>query len=85
MTKFRKVITEPIQVEDNGVNIAGGIHAAIAANVNESDASHVTSKQRVKIVQRNGRTEVFEHSHDQAFEEEDADHDTGSSRGGEDA
>ena len=69
MTKFRKVINEPIEIDEDGVTVRGGINAAISANINEKGSSHVLSKQRVKVVQRGGRTEVFEHeSHDDEAE-----------------
>ncbi len=43
-----------------GTDVVGDVNAAIAANVNEPGRTrtHVSSKQR--IVQRGGRTEVFE-------------------------
>ena len=58
--KLRKVIQKTIRHRDGGTDVAGNINAAVAANVNEPGRSHthVSSKQR--IVQRGGRTEVFE-------------------------
>ncbi len=61
MTKFRKVINEPIEIDEDGVTVGGGINAVVSANVNEKGSPHVSSKQRVKVVQRAGRTEVLEH------------------------
>jgi hypothetical protein len=62
--RFKKVINEPIDQEVDGVHVTGGINAVITANVNESGSSvtRVSSKQR--IVQRNGKTEVFEQTND---------------------
>ncbi|MEA2477891.1 MAG: hypothetical protein QOC87_2090 [Actinomycetota bacterium] len=62
--RFKKVINEPIDHEVDGVHVTGGINAVVAANVNESGSSvtRVSSKQR--IVQRNGKTEVFEQTND---------------------
>ena len=60
--KFRKVINEPIEHDEDGVSVTGGVNAVISANVNESGDSSVSNKQKVRVVQRNGRTEVFEHS-----------------------
>jgi hypothetical protein len=57
--KVKKVINEPINEQQDGVNVAGGINAVISANVGESGSStSVSSRQR--IVQRDGKTEVFE-------------------------
>ena len=59
--KFRKVINEPIKIEEDGTTVAGGVNAVINANVNEPGSkSQVSSKQRVRVVQRGGRTETFE-------------------------
>jgi hypothetical protein len=62
--KYRKVINEPIEIDEDGVSVRGGVNAVIAANVNEPGDSHVSSRQRVRVVQRNGKTEVFEHTSD---------------------
>lgn len=62
--KIRKVIRRTLKDEGNdGVNVAGSINAVVSANVNEpgSQSTHVSSHQR--IVQRNGRTEVWEERH----------------------
>ena len=59
--KFRKVINEPIDVDEDGVRVTGGVNAVVNANVNEPGSdSHVSSKQRVRVVQRGGRTETLE-------------------------
>jgi hypothetical protein len=59
--KFKKVINEPIAEEKDGVSVAGGVNAVIAGSINEpNNSSHVSSKQKVRVVQRGGKTEVFE-------------------------
>ena len=59
--KFRKVIDEPIAVDEDGVQIAGGLNAVIEANVGEADpTAHVSSKRKTRIVQRGGKTVVHE-------------------------
>ncbi|MEA2447281.1 MAG: hypothetical protein QOK47_918 [Actinomycetota bacterium] len=59
--KFRKVINKPIRGDEDGVSVAGGVNAVVNANVNEPGSeSHVSSKQKVRVVQRGGRTETFE-------------------------
>ena len=62
--RFKKLISEPIDKEADGVHVTGGINAVVSANVNEpgSSVTSVSSKQR--IVQRNGKTEVFEQTID---------------------
>jgi hypothetical protein len=54
--KYRKVINEPIEVDEDGVHIVGGVNAVISANVNEPGGkSHASSKQKIRVVQRKGR------------------------------
>jgi hypothetical protein len=67
---LRKVIRKRIQESRDGVNVAGSIDAVIAANVNEpgTTSTHVSSNTR--IVQRDGRTEVFETEPDLKTKEE---------------
>jgi hypothetical protein len=62
--KYRKVINQPIEVDENGVTIRGGVNAVVAATINEPGDNQVSSHQKVRVVQRNGVTEVFEHSTD---------------------
>ena len=57
--KVRKLIQERIRHSADGVNVAGDVNAAIAANVNEPGGStHVSSKQTV--VQRSGQEPIVE-------------------------
>lgn len=57
--KFRKVIKKPIAVNEDGVQIAGGVNAVIDANVGEQDShSKVSSKQSIRVVQRGGETHI---------------------------
>ncbi len=60
--KIRKVVSRAFGHDDRDSNVAGAINAAVSADVNEAGSrSRVSSRQR--IVQRNGRTEVFEEEH----------------------
>ena len=57
--RVAKIIRRRIRKSSDGVNFAGDINAAIAANVGERGTSthaHTSSSQR--IVQRSGRTHV---------------------------
>jgi hypothetical protein len=63
--KIRKVINRPIHLERKGVNVAGGLTGAISANVGESGANEVASKSEVRIVQKDGRTEVTQRNSEQ--------------------
>jgi hypothetical protein len=59
---LRKVLNRRIRRSGPGVDVVGDVNAVISANVDDSpSASHVSSRQRTRIVQRSGRTEVFEH------------------------
>jgi hypothetical protein len=60
--KYRKVIRKPIDIDEDGVRVAGGVNAVVSANVNEKEGSRstVSSRQRVRVVQRDGKTEVYE-------------------------
>jgi hypothetical protein len=60
--RFRRVVKKPVTVDQDGVHVAGGVNAVVSANVNESGSTHVSSKQKVRIVQRNGHTEIYEES-----------------------
>lgn len=57
---LRKVIQRTLRQSKDGVNVAGGINAIVNANVNEPGESRTSVRSRTRIVQRNGRTEVFE-------------------------
>jgi hypothetical protein len=57
----RRVVERRIRQQGKGVNAAGDVHAVIYANVGKGSAhTHVSSRSRQRIVQRSGRTEVFE-------------------------
>lgn len=62
--RFRKVINEPVDEEHEGVRVTGGINAVIAANVNDQGSSVTSVSSKQKIVQKNGKTEVFEQTID---------------------
>jgi hypothetical protein len=81
--KLRKVISRNLEDEvgneDGDVNVAGSINAVVSANVNEPGIHRTRVSSRQRIVQRNGRTEVFEEQHsfddgsDQATSKEESD------------
>lgn len=61
--RIRKVVDKSFapdpESKDSGTNVAGHLSAVIAANVGESGESavnHVSSSQRVSIVQRGGKS-----------------------------
>jgi hypothetical protein len=58
--KFRKVIQRAIRHDKDGVSVAGGLNAVVNANVNEPGETKTSVRSHTRIVQRNGRTEVFE-------------------------
>jgi hypothetical protein len=59
--KIRKIVRKTLDEHRDGVDVVGGVHAAISANVNEKrgSSSRVSSRQRLRVVQRGGRTEVL--------------------------
>jgi len=69
--KLRKVIRRQIRRDADGVSVAGGIDAVVSANVNEPGTSETTVRSHTRIVQRNGRTEVFETETDAGSDKED--------------
>ena len=59
--KLRKVIQKQLRRDKDGVSAAGGLNAVVSASVNEQPGRSETSvRSHTRIVQRNGRTEVFE-------------------------
>jgi hypothetical protein len=58
--KLRKVIQKRLRRDGDGVSVAGGLNAVVSASVNEPGRSETSVHSRTRIVQRNGRTEVFE-------------------------
>jgi hypothetical protein len=63
--KIRKVLNKRIRRSGDGGEVVGDVNAVVSANVGEKrpSSSHVSSRQRTRIVQRSGRTEVFEHEY----------------------
>ena len=59
--KLHKLIKREIRRDGKGVHVAGDVHAAIAANVNEPGPSHTHVSSRQRIVQRSGRQSAREH------------------------
>ncbi len=66
--KFKKIISKPFRHEGEDASVAGGVNAVVSANVNEPGKSHTRVSSRQRIVQRNGRTEVFEEEHSSSNE-----------------
>jgi hypothetical protein len=61
--RFRKVVNKTVSEGDESSNVAGGINAVVAANINEPNSKmSVSSRQRRRIVQRSGKTIVNEES-----------------------
>ena len=73
--KVRKVIgrylEDEVEDKDGNINVAGSVNAVVSANVDEPGSHRTRVSSRQRIVQRNGRTEVFEehHSSGDGFEE----------------
>jgi hypothetical protein len=56
--KFRKLISKRIRRQEDGIQIAGDVNAAVSANVGErGSSSHLSSKQTARVVQRSGDRE----------------------------
>jgi hypothetical protein len=58
--RLRKVIQRHIRRDADGVSVAGGLQAIVSANVGEPGTTETKTRSHTRIVQRNGRTEVFE-------------------------
>ena len=59
---LKKVIEKRLRHGGKGVNVAGGIDAVVSATSGEPGTTNrVSHRQRTRIVQRGGRTEVYEH------------------------
>ncbi|HWB72600.1 MAG TPA: hypothetical protein VG452_10295 [Egibacteraceae bacterium] len=58
--RFRKVVNRPVEVDEDGVRVAGGVNAVVSANVNERGPSRSRVSSRQRIVQRGGKTVVDE-------------------------
>ncbi len=69
--RFKKIINRPVVSEDDDVQVAGGISAAISVNTEEGSRTRTRISSRRKIVQRNGRTEVSEVSETRETSSED--------------
>lgn len=69
---YRKVINTEHADSAGGSRVAASINAVIAVNLNEEGRSfHSSSKQSVKIIQRRGRTEVYETTVETKGEDDD--------------
>jgi hypothetical protein len=57
--KVRKLFKKSLRHEDDDVQMAGSVNAVVSANVNEPGSRvRASSRQRQRIVQREGRTIV---------------------------
>lgn len=56
--KVRKNISEPIDIERDGVRVVGGINAVVNANINEPGTSVSSSRQKIRIKMRGGKSTV---------------------------
>ena len=63
---IRKIIQRRIRHSGGGVNAVADINAVVAGNVNEpgSSRTHVSTRQSTHIVQKGGKTEVYDERSD---------------------
>ncbi len=57
---MRKVIRRSVRRSGKGVNVAADVDAVVVSNVEPRERSGASRRQRVRIVQRRGRTWVFD-------------------------
>ncbi len=58
---LRKVINKRIRHAAKGLNVMADVNAVVAANTGKrGSSSHTSSRRTTRVVQRGGRTEVFE-------------------------
>lgn len=70
--RYRKVIDEEVATSEDGASIAGAVNAVIAANVNEPGSrTRVSRKQKIKVTQRDGHTEVHTSTSESRGEDDD--------------
>jgi hypothetical protein len=55
--KIRKLINKRLEHDEDGVQVAAAVNAAVSANVNEP-GSTTRASSRQRVVQRDGRTIV---------------------------
>ena len=67
----RKLIQRRIGHSGGGVNAVADVNAVVAGNVNEpgSSRTHVSTRQSTRIVQKGGKTEVYEERSDAPADE----------------
>jgi hypothetical protein len=58
--KLRKVIQKQFRRNRDGISVAGGVDAVVSASVNEPGRTETSVRSHTRIVQRNGRTEIYE-------------------------
>jgi hypothetical protein len=59
--RIRKVVHKPVKLNREGINLVGGIDAAINANIQggPGSKSSATSKQVTRIVQGGGKSRTY--------------------------
>ena len=69
---MRKVIRRQVESSLDGIDVAGGINAVVAANVNEPGSSQTSVSSTQRIVQRSGRRQTSSEgsAHEQTREEQ---------------
>jgi hypothetical protein len=70
--KLRQVIRRQLRRDADGVSVAAGLNAVVSATVNEPGTTKTVTHSKTRIVQRNGRTEVFETESDTDSENKEA-------------
>jgi hypothetical protein len=61
--KIRRIIKKSMSGGDEKSNVAGGVNAVVAANINEPKSKmSVSTRQRKRIIQRSGKTIMDEES-----------------------
>jgi hypothetical protein len=58
----RKVFNKKLRYTKDGINVIGDINAVVASDTEPGSVNHVSTKQKTRIVQRDGRTIVDESS-----------------------
>lgn len=58
--KVRKVIRKGIDSKKDGIRVAGGVNAVVAANVHEPGSQGVRVSSRQRIVQSSRGTQIHE-------------------------
>lgn len=60
LMKLRKIIDRSFQKQDGGVNVAAQVSGVVNASVGESGSQRTRVSSKLRVVQRDGVTEVTE-------------------------